>query len=80
MNPENQENNVSERPKSIRILALIGVIAILGLIIAAVVVAVINFEGADRIVLGLFSASFFIGVMVYLAGLYQKLSKKNRDR
>jgi len=74
-----QENKKQERSKAVRIAALIGVIVILGLIVAAAVVAILNVENSGRIVIGLISTSFFIGVMVYLAGLFSKLSKKKRE-
>ncbi len=79
MNPNTQDNNREERPRTVRIAALLGVIIMAGLIIAAVVVAVLKIENAEKTVIGLLSVSFFLGVMVYLVGLFSKLSKRKRE-
>ncbi len=80
MNPNTQEKTQQERPGIIRIAALIGVILMAGLIVAAVVVAILNFENSGKVVIGLLTISFFVGVMIYLAGLFSKLKKKREEK
>ncbi|MCR5830083.1 MAG: hypothetical protein K6F93_07050 [Lachnospiraceae bacterium] len=79
MDSNTNENNGQGRSKAVRIAALLGVVAIVGLIVAAAVVAVIGGENSGKIVIGLISLSFFIGVMVYLGGLFTKLKNKKKN-
>lgn len=79
MNPNESGNTQSERKRAVRIAALIVVILMGGLIVASVVVSFLGFENSGTIVVGLLSASFFLGVMIYLVGLFSKLSKKKNE-
>ncbi|MCR5432181.1 MAG: hypothetical protein K6E95_06460 [Lachnospiraceae bacterium] len=76
---QNTQNSTGQRPKTVRIAALIGVIVIAGLIIAAVVCAVLNFENSGKVVLGLITISFFLGVTIYLISLFSKLKKRKEE-
>ena len=70
---------MEERTRAVRIAELLGVVIMGGLNISAVAVAVLKVENAEKIVIGLLSVSFFLGVMVYLVGLFSKLSKRKKD-
>ena len=79
MNPNTQENNTIERPKAVRIAALVAVILMGGLIVAAVVISFLNIEGSGKYVIGLLTVSFLLGVVIYLIGLFSRLSKSTKD-
>lgn len=79
MNPNTQENNTIERPKAVRIAALVAVILMGGLIVAAVVISFLNIEGSGKYVIGLMTVSFLLGVVIYLIGLFSRLSKSKKD-
>ena len=79
MNPNTQENNTIERPKAVRIAALVAVILMGGLIVAAVVISFLNVEGSGKYVIGLLTVSFLLGVVIYLIGLFSRLSKSKKD-
>ncbi|MBR6294193.1 MAG: hypothetical protein IKR54_06350 [Lachnospiraceae bacterium] len=79
MNPNTQENNTIERPKAVRIAALVAVILMGGLIVAAVVISFLNIEGSGKYVIGLLTVSFLLGVVIYLIGLFSRLSKSKKD-
>lgn len=79
MNPNTKENNTIERPKAVRIAALVAVILMGGLIVAAVVISFLNIEGSGKYVIGLLTVSFLLGVVIYLIGLFSRLSKSKKD-
>ena len=79
MNPTEQDKNTTARPKALRIAALITVIVMIGLILAAVIVSLLNIEGSGKIVIGLLTISFLLGVTIYLIGLFSKLGRKKND-
>ena len=79
MNRDKTEDKTTKKTALVRLAALIGVIVIAGLIVAAVVVAVVNVENSGKIVIGLLSISFFLGVMIYLAGIFSKLRKRKEE-
>ena len=50
-----------------------------GLIVAAVVISFLNIEGSGKYVIGLLTVSFLLGVVIYLIGLFSRLSKSKKD-
>ncbi|MBO4498244.1 MAG: hypothetical protein J5499_03660 [Lachnospiraceae bacterium] len=79
MNPNTQDNNTPERSRAVRIAALVAVILMGGLIVAAVVISFLNIENSGKYVIGLLTISFVLGVVIYLIGLFSRLSKSKKD-
>ena len=79
MNPNTQDNNTPERSRVVRIAALVAVILMGGLIVAAVVISFLNIENSGKYVIGLLTISFVLGVVIYLIGLFSRLSKSKKD-
>lgn len=75
----NNTNSKSEYSKGQRIAAMIAVILLAGVIVFAIVAAIVMGEASKPYVLAAVGASLFLGVIGYVIKLFHELSKRKKD-
>lgn len=74
------ENKTDKKKMATRVIALLGVILLVGMILATFVVACIKFEGSDRIFKGLLSCDIAIPILLWFyLYLYNRASKTDKE-